>query len=127
MRKHVKHDGIALSTFMKYLPFLTERVQRAISAILKSKFVLVLDGWTCGQTHYLGMFTSFHTSSAFVYGVRLLALSPICDESILDAAEHVSSIKYILGVHRKHLGNVFALLEIILQQKKLSLTNFPLL
>lgn len=88
---------------MKYLPIITERVERALSAILPSMFALVFDEWTRGKTHYLGMFASFPTSSALGYGVPLFKFFLMGDESSLDAAEHVSFMKYIIGVYGKHL------------------------
>ena len=43
-RTHVKHKPVSLSSFMRYLPRLTESVERKITQLLTSKFAVIFDG-----------------------------------------------------------------------------------
>ncbi len=101
-----KHQAFSINTLMKYLAALTERVERKITALLPEKIALILDGWTCGSTHYLGVFASFPSDSKDSYEMRLLTLSPMGDECRLDASEHHKFFSYILGLYCKTWHNV---------------------
>lgn len=106
VREHVKHDPMSLSTFMRYLPLLTELVENKIADLLPPKIALVFDGWTAGTTHYFAVFASFPSDSNLGYDVRLLAFSPMGDECHLNAEEHVKFITYILGLYEKTWDDV---------------------
>eukprot|EP00171_Calliarthron_tuberculosum_P020075 IDg20075t1 len=109
-RSHVKHDSIALSTFMTYLPRLTSNIESRISALLPEKFSIVFDGWTTGSTHYLAVFESFASPSPDGFSLRLLAFSPMIDESRLDAEEHVQFMQFTLELFKKSWSNVVCLI-----------------
>lgn len=109
-REHVKHDEMSLSTFMRYLPKLTEHVEKKIGSLLPKKISLVFDGWTTGSTHYLAVFASYPAKTTNGYDVRLLTFSPMGDECHLDAQEHVKFITYVLELYGKSWDNVICLI-----------------
>lgn len=109
-RKHIKHDPICLNTFMKYMKKLTVHVEHRLSNILPEKFALVFDGWSAGQTHFVGIFASFPDSSENGYAARLLAFSPMGDESSLNSAEHYGFMTFVLTTFGKTWENVICII-----------------
>ena len=59
LRENVKHDPISLSTFMLYLPRLTESVERKLTKRLPNRIELIFDGWTSGSSHYVAFLHLF--------------------------------------------------------------------
>ena len=80
MREHVKYDPISLKSFMRYLPLITESVDKKISDMLPDQFAIILDGWFSGSTHFLAVFASFPYNNDPGFQLRLLTFSPLGDE-----------------------------------------------
>lgn len=109
-RDSVKFAPISLSTFMRYLPRLTELVEKKISNLLPQTFAIVFDGWTAGTTHYLGVFASFPQQDGTAYSTRLLGFSPIGDEISLSAEEHIEYLRYVLELFQFTFENVICII-----------------
>ena len=110
IRDHVKYKPTSLSTFMRYLSLLTEVVEQKIARLLPEKIALVFDGWTSGTSHYLAVFASFPAPNKRGYEMRLLTMSPMGDESRLDAEEHYQFISFTLSLYNKSWKNVCCLI-----------------
>lgn len=95
-RKHVKHDKICVTTFMRLMRKLTVHVEQQVAKLLPEHISLVFDGWSAGNTHYVAVFASFPANNLEGYSVRLLAFSPMGDESSLDSAEHQEFLTFVL-------------------------------
>ena len=88
-RHNCRLSPIGVDTFMKIMKLLTETVERKIIGLLPSIFALVFDGWTMGQTHYLGVFATFPDGeSKSGYKQVLLSFSPLTNEESLNAENH---------------------------------------
>lgn len=111
IRDHVKYMPMALSTFMRYLPRLTQVVEEKVAARrLPQQFAIVLDGWTSGSTQFLAVFASFVADLKEGYETRLIAFSPMEDENHLDADEHIMFMTFVLQLYNKSWENVLCLI-----------------
>ena len=110
IRKHVIHEPPARKTFTNYLGMLTELVKRKISLLLPETIALVFDGWSDNGTHFIGVFATFPVGNKRGYSTRLLTLSPMGDETSLDANEHFDFLTYILDVYQKSCSNVISII-----------------
>lgn len=107
VRRNFKHKPMSVDTFMEHLPTLTQRVEKKIQAILPDKFALVLDGWSDGATHYVGVFASFPSNDSVRFSSRLLSFSPLGDEGSQSSREHVEFLTFQLEeVYKKSWCNV---------------------
>ena len=88
---------------------LTCQVEKKISHDLPDKFALVIDGWTYGSTHFIGLF-ALYTYNQNGYHTALLGFSPMMSETFFTGADHVELIQYILSVFNKSLANVVAII-----------------
>lgn len=75
---------ISSTTMRKHLGQLNEIVEERIVSILPDMFSLLFDGWTCGRTHYLGVFAAFVdeevAGEAQKMNYRLLSISPLMEQ-----------------------------------------------
>ena len=94
---------------MRYLPRLTELVENKIAAQLPDKISLIFDGWSFASTHYTAVFAAFPSDNSVGYTTRLLTISPLHDESSLNAEEHIEFLTYMLDVYNKNWENVCGL------------------
>lgn len=106
---HVKHKPISLSTYMRYLPRLAEKVEQKVGNILPTKFALGFDGWTPSSTHYLLLFASFPSNNTQCYERGLLSISPMDDRCRLNADEHIKIMSYVLDLYGSTWQDVCAL------------------
>ena len=67
------------------------------------KFALIMNGWSAGTTHFIGLFASYSNGLADP-GSTLLAFSPFIDESNFGADQHVNFINWVVTkVYRKEM------------------------
>ncbi len=59
LSQNVRHTPISVATIMKYIEKLTKKVEQKIGRLLLNKFALIFNGWTKGDTHYLGIFATY--------------------------------------------------------------------
>ena len=59
VKKNVKLEAISKNTLQKYMHLLTKKVEQEIIKAMPEKIALIVDGWTSGSTHYLGVMASF--------------------------------------------------------------------
>lgn len=109
VRRHFRHSSISVDTLMTYLSQLTTLVEEKIKEKLPSRFAVIFDGWTGGDTHYVSVFASFPAVNACGYESVLLALAPMGEEDSHTADEHYSFLKFVLSVYGKTIENVVAL------------------
>lgn len=83
---YLQHDSIPLITFKTCMLVMTERIEAKIKARLPSKCAIVIDLWTDGDTHYIGVFVTYACDNNSGYEKLLPALSPIGDEDDLGAS-----------------------------------------
>lgn len=77
---------------------LTSRDEQNILSCLLDRFALVFDGQTTFETHYFAVFEIFLYRTAHGYSFTSLSLSPVADEIIQDAEDHVTSLQFVLEV-----------------------------
>ena len=75
VKKNVKLEAISKNTLQKYMHLLTKKVEQEIIKAMPEKIALIVDGWTSGSTHYLGVMASF------------------CDECALNVNENLACKK----------------------------------
>jgi hypothetical protein len=95
---------------MKYMDSPYRLVQKKVMNLLPEVFALIFDGWSCGQTHYIGLYASFPKESVSGYEKVLLAFAPMNDESSLNADEHIKFVEVVLSSYGKWWNNVAALI-----------------
>ncbi len=74
-QKQSKFQLIHRSSLMKYVSKLTRSVESKIRTFLPENFVLLFDGWTEGNTHFVALFASLLTSNPCGYRTFLLGFS----------------------------------------------------
>lgn len=82
-----------------------------IAVGLPSKFCLVMDGWSCADTHVSGVFFTFFIEIWNGYSVFLVAFSPLTDNFCLDAQEHVDFLNLVVETYEKIWHIVVAFIE----------------
>lgn len=87
---------------------LTKKVESIITKMLPDKFALIFDGWSAGDHHFLAIFAIFNYKQEKKN--FLLSISPLIDETSLNALEHVTFVENVLNVYGKTLANVCALI-----------------
>ena len=98
-------------TCVRYMGALVKLVEPKISRIIGNLFGLVIDGWTCGSTHYLAVYATYpDPTTAEGYGKALLAFAPLNDEVSLSAASHLEFLVFVLGIYEKDIGDVAAII-----------------
>ena len=100
-RSNVKPDYVSVPTIMSYLQSLTQKVEQKLEDILPSKLALVFDGWTHGSFHFIAVFASYTYDNSQGFTTRLLALSPLNDESHLNSEEHIEFSAFVLNLFGK--------------------------
>ena len=110
-RESMRYKSVSLSTFMMYLPRLTELVEQKLAKMLPDKISLVLDGCSSYSNHYTAIYATYPTQNAVEYEIKLSTLSPLNDESTLDANEHIEFITFILDVYGKDMSNDWAMIR----------------
>ncbi len=54
-----RYCPLSYKKLMKCIDLLTTRVEQNVAAMLPSRFALIFDGWTVGDTHYVAFFATF--------------------------------------------------------------------
>lgn len=80
-RSHIKYKPISIINSTAYLEKITKHMDLAVAQLLPGKIDLDFDGWSLGHRHYVGNYASFANRALQGYSVRLLALSPMGQES----------------------------------------------
>ena len=96
-RKCSNLGSISRNTLIKYMEKLTKCVENEIAKELTDKFSLIIDGWTSGSTHFVGLFASYPSQRG--YSTVLLAFSPLQSEISFTAQDHFEFIEYVLGIY----------------------------
>ena len=96
VKKNVKLEAISKNTLQKYMHLLTKKVEQEIIKAMPEKIALIVDGWTSGSTHYLGVMASFCDMDQNVE-VPLLAFSPLIDETSQSAAQQYVFLEMTLS------------------------------
>ena len=58
-RAQAASDAICSKTLKKYMHKLCGKVEKIIAEKLPDKFILLVDGWSRGKTHFFGVFATF--------------------------------------------------------------------
>ena len=85
-RKYSCLEKSTITTLEKYMHLLTNKVEKVIARELPDKFVLIVDGWTSGSTHFLGV-VACYPSHDQDFETALLAFSPLLDETSQSSSE----------------------------------------
>lgn len=70
---------------------------------------MVFDGWTSGDTHFVGIYASIPDRSQNGYKTILLAFAPLDDETSQDANYHFDYTKWVLEYYQSSFENVTAM------------------
>lgn len=100
-RNYSNLEAISVKTFNKYLKLVEAAIDIKLKEELPAKFGLVIDGWTEGTTHYLGVYAAYAKSGTNY--TRFLTISPPIDETrftaqtqadfLVDVVENVNRTK----------------------------------
>lgn len=128
LRAHTTMENICVNTFKKHVENLVQLVEKKITENLPKLFCIIFDGWSAGDTHYLGVFATFAAGNKEGYERVLLTFSPMGDETSLTAEEHKAFLTFILGIYNRSWHNVVALVGDNCNTNKCisRLTNTPL-
>ena len=122
-REFTKLDPITVPTLKKYLEAVTRKTEAQISSKLPNQFSLIVDGWTKGSDHFVGVFAAWESSLGFESA--LLAFSPMLSETDFSAVEHKKIIEFVLSVFDKTIENVVAITGDNCQMNKRLATILP--
>lgn len=104
-RRHFKENSISKNFLSLYLGFLTVKVEGKTADLFPNRFAIVLDGWSCDSTHYVGVFATFSLSLLIGYEKVSLAVSPMADETTQNSGELTKLIEFVLSVFKKDKAN----------------------
>lgn len=110
LRKYVRQSPICSKTLLAYMKRVTNIVEDRIRLELPEKFAIVVDGWTCAETHFLAIFATFSSSDPLGYSVILLAFTPLAEETSLNTSEHEYMIRWVLELFGKSFDNVVTII-----------------
>ena len=102
-RKYTNLQPTCRKTLMKYMHLTTLEVEKAITKSLPDRFALLLNGWTHHSTHFLAVFASSMENSE--PNSVLLSFSPLMDETVLNATEHVTFLETVLEIFDRTPAN----------------------
>ena len=75
----------------------TKCVENEIAKELTDKFSLIIDSWTSGSTHFVGLFASYPSHHG--YSTVILAFSQLQSEISFTAQDHFEIIENVLGIY----------------------------
>jgi len=107
--KHIKYGSLSVKSLKKYMNLLAEKVEKKLAEILPSKFALIFDGWTAGDTHYVALYASFSSNNDLGFSTALLSFAPLDTETSQSAKAHQKYIEYVLNLYGKSMSNVAAI------------------
>ena len=110
-RTYTKLKPICTNTLLKHMHGIAKQVEEKISLLLaEKKFAILIDGWSKGSTHYVAIFASYADTNSNGYSTVLLAFSPLCDETSMDANEHIVFIKWVLeDLYKLNMENLIGI------------------
>ena len=117
MRKLARLKPVSSRSVRKHLLSLMTVVKEYVKQRLPSTFASVLDGWTEGTDHYIGIWASYNVTDGTHDGKEhpIQTLLSICPLLLADgiegmtARDHPSHINLILGGYDKNEMNVICL------------------
>lgn len=127
VRKHSKLDPISLKTFYKAMNLTVKHVEKVVAKILPPTFGIMLDGWSHGTTHYLGLYAVISNEFNELLAdppkniikqgseIILLSMGVIMDDwhENMGAESHYDYIKFIIAdVYDRSLDAVLFLIGI---------------
>ena len=116
-QKYTKLEKLSRHTLEKYMPLLSVKEEQEVSNVLPEKFALMVDGWTCGSEHYIGVLAAYPSFQSD-FNVVLLAFSTLFDETSQGSREQCDFNNYTLEQYGKSLKNVVALIADNCETKK---------
>ena len=103
-RQYSNLKPITRKTLMKYLTLVTKEVEGIIRKMLPNQFGLIFDGWTDNGKHFMAIFACYSAGSATER--RLLAFSPLDDETDLSADSMRLLFEHTLSFYERDVSNV---------------------
>lgn len=73
--------------------------------MLPDHFAVMFDGWSCGSTHYVGVFVTFPSDTYNGSRKILPGLAPMEDETTRDAEENRNFLQSFLSIFDKDSSN----------------------
>ena len=107
VRQYSVLKPISRATLKRYIEEITKRVEVRIRSGLPNGFGLMMDGWSEGTTHYIGLFAAYEVDNEARR--PLLAIAPPYDETHLDARGQYDFIGDVLELFGKEKSNVLYL------------------
>ena len=107
-RNYTKLKPICRNTLLKHMIGVTKQVEQKISNLLSGKkFSLLIDGWSKGSTYYLAIFAAYPEKTESSFATCLLTFTPLCDETSLDADQHIRTIAWVVqDLYKLQFSNV---------------------
>lgn len=87
----------------------TRQTKKGVLQTHLDKFALVSDERFYRNTHYLGMYVSYHSNNAVRYVEAMLTSSPLNDETCLSPDKHRRMIEFVLSTFGMSLDSVILL------------------
>ena len=114
-RKYTNLGKLPRNTFLKYMDALTKEIEKSISTKLPDKFAVIIDGWSKGSTHFVGVFATFPSlTDNNGYSTALLSFWPMVQEASFTAQDHYDHLDYVLSVFNKNIENVVAITGVLI-------------
>lgn len=84
---------------MSYLHKSMRLEESKIKTALPNHIIIVIDGWSYGPKHFVGVFATFQSSNVAGYDQALLAIYPLENKDSQDAPEHVEFLEFVLQLY----------------------------
>jgi hypothetical protein len=96
-RSMSKWDSICSKTLLKYIEKVTKKVETKIAEEMPDLIGISFDGWSVGSLYFVGVYAYYEVEN--VLKTPLLAISPLLDESKMDADAHIEFFEETLKVY----------------------------
>jgi len=107
-REALKYGKVDRTTLTQTILSMKPVIESGIAAVLPQHFALMIDGWSEGVMHYVAIICCFTVEGT--YNEVLLTMSPLPDQTSLNAAQHVLLVQETLAQYNRSIENVVAII-----------------
>ena len=108
-REYSRLEPICSNSLKKYMELLTKKVEAKIKDYIPETIAILIDGWSKGSIHFVGLFASFTSDNANGYECVMLAFAQLLSETSFTARDHYEFVSWVLQGYGKNLDNVTAI------------------
>ncbi|KAI8894701.1 hypothetical protein BC833DRAFT_603924 [Globomyces pollinis-pini] len=107
VKDYSKLAPVSVEDLMKYIPLITDKVEKKIADSLPDQFGIIIDGWNEDSTYHIALFANFDGHEVGPY--PLLAIAPPIDETDFTIESHHFIIECVLERYGKSSKNLIYL------------------